>query len=400
MARKLYSVATFAEMQRQPSFRKNLIGPAPKQTAAERKLKGQSSPDYPFVQIKDLQSEQGDKVTVDLFNLITGYPVMGDELIDGKSMNLSASSQEIRIDQYRGNVDAGGRMTRKRTVHNLRGIAMANLAAWNNRIEDELCLVHAAGARGYDNAADWSIPLASHPQFEAICVNKVQPPTVNRRLFAGSATSVADLGTTDKFSLEDIDRMRAQINDQAFPMQPVRLKGDQQADDNPLYVLYVTSRQWNDLLTTSGGANSQSWRNFIAQAYERARNWNHPLFSGTPGMWNGILVKQMRRAVRFPAGNTVKEVQADGSISSVDAAVNTDRALLLGAQALACVYGNSGPSDYFFDWFEEMTDKENRLEITTAAMGGKAKIRFTNQLGEPTDHGVMTYDSYATDPNG
>lgn len=48
LARKLYSVATFAATQRKPSFRRNMTGPAPKQTDAERKLKGQTSPTTPL----------------------------------------------------------------------------------------------------------------------------------------------------------------------------------------------------------------------------------------------------------------------------------------------------------------------------------------------------------------
>lgn len=80
LARKFFSVASFAETQRKPSFRRNLTGPAPTQAQAESKLKGQTTPDMPFVRVTDLSKGGGDTVSVDLFNIIKGKPTMGDRL--------------------------------------------------------------------------------------------------------------------------------------------------------------------------------------------------------------------------------------------------------------------------------------------------------------------------------
>ena len=77
-------------------------------------------------------------------------------------------------------------------------------------------------------------------------------------------------------------------------------------------------------------------------------------------------------------------------------AVPTDRAIIVGAQALAKAYGKSN-SDYFYDWSEEEVDHGNSVEIVGAAMGGTAKIRFKID-GVDTDHGVAVVDSYAPDP--
>jgi len=110
LAAKRFSVALFADTQRRPSFRKNLTGPAPKQAAAEAKLKGQSSSDYPFVRVTDLSKSSGDSVSVDTFDIVQGEPTMGDEKIAGKMMSLSFDSMDIKVDQYRGGVDSGGRI--------------------------------------------------------------------------------------------------------------------------------------------------------------------------------------------------------------------------------------------------------------------------------------------------
>lgn len=402
LAVKAFSVATFADTQRRPSFRRNIVGPAPKQADAESKLRGQSSPDYPVVQIKDLKVGAGDNVSVDLFNIVVGKPVMGDKLMAGKMMPLTFNSMDVKIDQYRAGVDPGGRMTQKRTVHNLRSIAKANLAGYAARLEDQLTQVHLAGARGYEAGIDWAVPLASDPDFAEICVNDVLPPTYNRRILGGDATGVADLASTDYLTLETVDRIRAQIDEDVFPMQPIRLingKGDMDpaADDAPMYMLCLSSRQWHWLVQqTSDG----DWRTFISNARARVDGWNHPLFTGECGMWNGILLKKQNRAIRFPAGTTVKEMDASGNIADATAAVATDRAILLGAQALAEAYGNHGDSGYHAKWHEEKADHGARVEFSVAFMGGKKKVRFkrldTNQF---TDHGVMAIDTYAPAPN-
>lgn len=391
IARKLFSVAVFAATQRKPSLMKNITGPAPKQSDAERKLKGQTSPDFPVVRITDLSKSAGETVSVDLFNIIKGKPVMGDQKLSGKMMPLTFSSMDIRIDQCRGGVDTGGRMAQQRTVHQLRQIAAANLAGWNARLEDQLCLVHLAGARGDDTGADWVVPLSTDPDFSDILVNSVQAPTYNRMMYANGKTALSSLTTSDTLQLGDVDRLRAILDELVFPMQPIRIPGDEATDENPLFLLLVSSRQWHYLQTNTTGT---VWRTFLQNAHARSNGFNHPLFKGEPGLWNGILIKKMSRAIRFNAGSSVQVNNSSNVESAVTASVATDRALLLGAQALGNVYGRHAKSDYYYSWHEEETDHGNTLEVSTAMMMGKAKIRFDVD-GDLTDHGVYAIDSYA-----
>ncbi len=395
LAAKSYSVALFAATNRKPSFRKNMTGSAPKQSDAERKLKNQTSPDYPIVRVTDLSKSAGETVSVDLFNITTGKPVMGDKKLAGKMMDMTYSSQDIRIDQARGGVDPGGRMAQQRTLHNLRQIALANLTGWAANLEDQLCQVHLSGARGYDTGADWQVPLDTDPDFDEIAVNPVLPPTRNRRFFAGNATSVSNLASTDTLLLDEIDRLRVFLDEAVHPLQPIKLEGDPMADDNPLYVLFVSSRVWHYIQTDT---SASSWRTFLQNANERRQFTKHPLFMGTMGMWNGILIKKTARSIRFPSGSNVKEYDANDAVQTVQANVDTDRSILLGAQALAEVYGRHQKSGYYYNWHEEETDHGNTVETSVSMMGGKSKLRFTVD-GVVTDHGVITIDSYAPDPN-
>lgn len=396
LAVKLFSVALFNETIRLGTFRKNLTGPAPKQSDAGAKARGQTSPDYPFVRITDLQSGPGDAVSVDLFNNLSGKPTMGDRKLAGRLMSLSSSSMDIRINQIRGGVETGGRMSQKRTRHDLRRIAKDNLSGWNARLYDQLAMVHVAGARGSQNDNEWIVPLTTDPEFSDIVVNNVLPPTRNRRFFAGDATSVTNLDTADVLTLNNIDRIRMTLGELPFTLQPIRIDGDEQADEDPLYALFVTEKVWYNLQISTTG---QNWRTFLANAHERSAGFKHPLFLGQTGMWAGILIKKMRRAIRFNAGDTVVEYDASNVAQNVTAAVGFDRCFLLGGQALGIAYGNSmggGNSDgYYFSWHEEMSDHDNIREISASSMAGMSKIRFTGSDGQPTDQGIATIDCYA-----
>lgn len=401
LARKIYSVGLFTRVQHSPGFMNLISGEMPKEGSFAAKTKGQTSPDYPIVKAGDLAKGAGDTVSIDLFNILQGKPVMGDKRIEGRMMQLTYSSMDVRIDQVRGGADSGGRMTQKRTVHNLRNISMAGLQAWMQRLEDQTALVHLAGARGSQQTSDWVVPLQSDGDFSEIMVNTVKAPTKNRYFAANDATTPADIGTNDALTLQDIDRIVAQLRESPVVMQSVKIKGDDRAWNDPLWVMFVTERQW---LYLQSRTSQTTWRQAVQYAFERkSGGLKHPLFDAYETiMWNGVLIKRMNRyAIRFAAGdNVVTDTGgADGltyTESTVQTAQPVDRAIIVGAQALAKAYGKSA-SDYFYDWSEKEVDHGNSIETVAASMTGSAKIRFKID-GADTDFGVAVVDSYAPDP--
>lgn len=401
LARKIYSVGLFTRVQHAPGFMNLLSGEMPKEGSFAAKTKGQTSPDYPIVKAGDLAKGAGDTVSIDLFNILQGKPVMGDTRIAGRMMQLTYSSMDVKIDQVRGGADSGGRMTQKRTVHNLRNISMAGLQAWMQRLEDQTALVHLAGARGSQNTSDWVVPLGADPDFGSIMVNAIKAPTKNRHYFANDATSLDTIGTNDALTLQDVDRIVAQLRESPVVMQSVRIKGDDRAWNDPLWVMFVTERQW---LYLQSRTSQTTWRQAVQYAFERkASGVKHPLFDAYETiMWNGVLIKRMNRyAIRFDDNSSVTYDTggADGNTYTEASATVTepvDRAIIVGAQALAKAYGKSA-SDYFYDWSEEEVDHGNSMETVCAAMCGTSKIRFKID-GADTDFGVAVIDSYAPDP--
>lgn len=410
LANKVFGAALFAAQQRKPTLSGNLTGPAPKQPKAEAKLKGQSSPDMPVVEVKSLEENPGDVVTVDLFNIVGGKPIMGDNKAEGRGRALTSSSMEMKVNQYRLPVSAGGEMSRKRTVHNLRGIAMAAVIGYFPRLRDQLMLVHMAGARGTQAGTDWVVPLSTDADYATIMVNTVKAPTYNRHYVADGSTIVqggaqlASIDSSDILKLEHLDLLRALLDDMENPMQPVKIADDPAADDEPLYVFIASPRAYSQILTNTSGA---VLRTFQQNAVTRANYGSkHPLFRGEVGMWNGILVKKATRAIRFTPGLAVphitsaNEATATETNVTVNAALGAgyavDRCLLLGAQGAICAYGKHHNSGFYFNWSEKKLDHDNELEIAAAAMAGYAKTRFSipDSTGTaiPTDHGVLVFD--------
>lgn len=390
---KKFSVALFARLARKQGFRGKLTGPAPQDGEAARGLRQESNAGYPIVEIRDLTKGSGDQVSYDIVDIATGKPVMGDRRLSGRGMALNFGSQTVRIDQYRGMVDPGGRMTQQRTLHDLRMLALANLEGWNNTLLDNLTHVHLAGSRGYQTGRDWNVPLASDPDFTSICINPINPPTYNRRWISGHGLgSISVLDNTDTLNLYVLDELRTQIDESDYPLQGVRLENDpQQDDDEPLYVMYVSPRGYDQLRNTT---SPMDWNTLVSTAVTRGSVTGHPLFGNGAIMWRGILIRKTRRVIRFATGNTVQEYASDGvTVNTTAAPVGFDRAILMGAQALGVAYGQNTKSRFYINWHEEETDHGNRIEVSTSIMGGYSKLTF-NLNNTLTDHGVWAVDHY------
>lgn len=414
LARKVFGAALFARVIQAPTWLKNMTGNAPKQSDAEAKLKGQTTADMPVVRVTDLSKTAGDTISVDCFDTVNGKPLMGDVNAEGKGEKLSSSSMDISIDLSTKVVDAGGKMSQQRTLHNLRGITMAQLGGYFPRLQTQTALVHMAGARGSLVGRDWVLPTAADADFGSIVVNPIKAPTYNRHYVVdgtGLVQGGQQLGAidaTDIWTLDHIDALSLMLDDMDIPLQSVKIADDPMANDEPIKaVLNLTPRQWNQIKTNAGGSGN-NWRTFLQNAWNRkSAGTKHPLFSGEPGLWNGILVRQMPRfTVRFAQGENTKIITAANrysatettqAVNSMTAGYGVERALLLGAQALGLVYGKNQSSEYFFSWHERKYNFERNLEVAGDCMGGMSKIRFNFNDGqgnqEPTDNGVIVIDS-------
>jgi len=153
-----------------------------KKSYFERKFIGTS--DNAIVQrLTDLESGAGDTITYDLSLQLRKKPVYGDDRAQGKSEELKFAADEVKIDQMRAPVSAGGRMTRKRTLHDLRRVARDRLGDYWSRFMDEMMFIYLSGARGINEDYIEDVTWVGHAG------NSIQAPDTGHLVYGGTATS-------------------------------------------------------------------------------------------------------------------------------------------------------------------------------------------------------------------
>ena len=404
---QVQSAGLFAASMQRLTTLNRLTGKLPQQSDAEASLRFQSDNKLPVVRCMDLSKGAGDEVDFDLINPIGGKPIMGERYAEGKGDRLDFSQDKLRINQTRKPISAGGTMTQKRTPHQLRSLARAQAQNYMQRLEDQLKLVHLAGARGFSNDVEWVVPLASDPDFAEICVNPIKAPTKNRHFMStgsgiesikasGGELSIA---TTDVMNIDLADALRTHLDSMPLPPPSVQFEGDAMASDMPTRVLLCSSEQYTSFVRSTNFRTLQA--NAMARASQAKQN---PLFMGEAGLWNGILIVKMPKPIRFRAGDSYKYC-ADAMSETetgilIPASFSTthavDRALLLGGQALAEAYGKARQTGNPYFWSEKELDHSDKLEVLVGMIAGCSKIRFDIEHGDgaqPTDFGVMAIDT-------
>lgn len=415
LANKQFSRALSAMAVRQPTPLTNLSGPMPTHDAAMRKLKQQTTTEMPIVRVDELAKGPGDVVQVDCAHVVKLRPVMGDKNAEGMGAALKYSSKDIILDMATLPVSAGGKMTQQRTPHSMRLNALAQLKRGIPAFRWQRALAFLAGARGKQDGTDWVLPLATDPEFAEMMVNPIKAPSYNRHwvvdgtgLVQGGA-QLASIDTADLMKLSHIDELAAIWDEMTIKMAPIQIPGDPAAGDDPIKgVLFVDPLVWDTIVTDTTAGNNL--RTFEQNAIQRARYGDlnrHPLFSGSPILWNGVLVRKMQYAIRFDASDAIAHVTAANRLAgtetnvTVAAGLSTThqvaRSIFLSAQALAVVSGGNQTSEETYSLLEARTNFERNLELAGEIMGVEEKLRWAlpNANGdlEVTDFGVAVIDS-------
>lgn len=320
----------------------------------------------PLQVLNHLENDAGDTISFDLSVQLKQRPTEGDDRLEGNEEGLKFYTDEVKIDQARGGVNSGGRMTRKRTIHNLRKIGRLRQSEWWARCFDELCFIYASGSRGVN--AGFIFPLG----YQGRAGNPLQAPDAEHLIYGGAATSKASLTAADTMDLKVIDRLvaRAQVQgggtEELPELQPIMIDGEAH------YVLVLHPWQEYQLRQDS------KWLD-IQKALTTAEGRKSNIFKGGMGMHNNVVLQSHKNAIMF---------NDYGAGANVLAA----RGLFLGVQALVCAFGSPG-TGLRFDWTEESDDRGNEVVITTSSIFGIKKPRFNDH-----DFGVFSVDTAVTQP--
>lgn len=361
------TVLPFGDPKAQKRWAALLSVEAMKKSYFTRKFVGEEANN--IIQRKtELESDAGDRVSFDLSVMLRNKPTTGDNRVKGKEENLRFFTDEVVIDQARHAVSAGGKMSRKRTVHDLRKVARDRLSDYWSQYIDELHFMYLSGARGINQ--DYIEPT----DFTGHAGNALQAPDDQHILYAGSATSKATITNTDKMSRALIERAAAKsrmmraLDPNAANMLPVMLDGEAR------YVVIMSPFQEYDLRA----ADAQGWLD-IQKAAAAAEGRDNPIFKGGLGMVNNVILHSHESTIRF------SDYGAGGNLAAA-------RAIFLGRQAGVVAYGTAGGLRY--DWKEEEDDYGNEPTVVAGTIIGIKKTRFNSK-----DFGVIALDTYSANPS-
>lgn len=355
-ARKLWSADLMVSVAKKSYWQRKMMG------------KGEDTP-YPIMMKTDLERESGDQIQYDLSVQLTGGVIEGDAKAEGKGEALSFYTDRVYIDQARKPVSCGGRMSRKRTIHDLRKVGRARLSDYWARFYDELFFMYASGARGIN--PDYSVPL----NYAGRANNPFQTPS-NSHILYGDGNSKATLTTAGKMSKALIERANTKAASQGggstgvAEIQPMTIAGSEN------FVIVMNPFQAHDLKTSTATGD---WLD-VQKAAAGAEGRDNPIFKDSLGMIGGTILHKHKSVIRFNDYGAGSDVE-------------TARALFLGRQALVLAYGSPG-SGLRFDWSEELQDHGNDIEICAGAIFGIKKTQF-----DGNDFGVFALDTAASDPN-
>lgn len=324
----------------------------------------------PIQLLTDLESEAGDLISYDLLAELRMAPVEGDNTLEGKEEAQRFYTDQLYIDQARGGVNTGGRMSRKRTLHDLRMRAKQQQASWWGRFQDELTFTYLSGSRGVN--ANFILPQG----YQGRANNPLTAPTANQHLFGGDATAVANIDANDKFTLGVVDRARVRADSQGGGATNIPVMQPCVVDGEEVFVMVMHTFQEDDLRKDVG---TGGWLE-LQKAAAGAVGFKSPLFKSALGMYRNVVLHSHRNVIRH---NT----------HGAGANVETARALFMGAQAGVMAFGSPG-TGMRFGWHEETRDNGNQVVITTSSIFGIKKSVFEIE-GVPQDHGVYAVDTAA-----
>lgn len=298
-------------------------------------------------------------------HLSTDGGVAGDNTLEGNEQDLATDSLEIRIDLWRNAVKNRGQMSEQDTVLRFSRHGAQEIAIYYARVIDELGFLTASGIP-YTKRVDGSLRPANaqHPYLRFAA--DVTPPSANRKLFGGTATSTATLTASDKLTWAKVVSWKAEF--EAKLLKPTRVKG---ADVCCLVAHPYAIRDLRldpDFMAAAREGDTRGLKSNI-------------LFTGAEMVVSGIPIFSHTRVCNTYGAPSGQKYGASGTVDGC-------QALLMGAQALAWA-SLSDPERIESDF----TDYQNKRSAGLQQIFGWLKPNWlysADNYGAREDFGLMS----------
>ncbi|QIG68264.1 major capsid protein [Rhizobium phage RHph_Y1_10] len=318
-----------------------------------------------IIQLKDeTQKAAGDKVTFGLRTQLIGDGVSESQILEGNEEALTTYSDAIFINELAHAVRVKNDQTidAQRVPFSLRDEANSGLTDW---YADRLSMMFFMQVGGF---------TASTMAFEGRTINVgavhygFNAPTAPTRVIrAGSQASDQALTSADVFNLQLIDKAVEAAKVANPKIRPVNVNGEK------VYVMYLHPYQVTDLRTST---STGQWLDIQKAAYMGSRA-NNPIFDGSLGMYNGVVLREAEHVVPGVNGSTGAQI------------TTVRRAVLLGAQAAVAAFGmKTAPEKY--KRVEELFDYQRELGVSVQTVLGMKKAVFNSN-----DFGAVVVSTYA-----
>ena len=333
------------------------------------KLAGGESQKLPVLMKTDLEAGAGDEVTMYLVAKLRGRPVQGSEKLEGREMRLSKYTDKLRVDKFRNGVNVGDVMDQKRVKWSLRQQARDRLSDYIAEVEDEMTMMYAAGARGVGRE------IQHFPAGWTAWPNSFADPDTDHQVYGGDATSKASLTADDKLTLSVIDKLAAKAKlflgteTNGAKMEQVTVDGGKH------FVLLTGVEAMYDLRREAG---DQGWL-AIQKAAAAAEGRRSPIFDGSMGMYNGVILHEHEGVIKF---------EDYGAGSNIDAM----RSIFFGAHAVSKAYGFKGNGGVRYQLSESGVDHDEEAIIHFRTILGIKRSRFNDK-----DFGSIAVDHAFTE---
>lgn len=322
-----------------------------------------SGKDSIIQRLTELEKSAGDTIKYDLLMQMTGDGIKGDNRMRDNEEALVYYQDSVAIDQLR-NAHAFRRMSQQRTLHDMRSDAKTNLAEWFAGTYDEYMFDYLCGNTNRSHANTGLAPDSDH----YIMSGDVSKTGV-------IATDEGNLSNNDQFQLADMDYAKEAALTLTPPIRPVKIDGGE------YYVVVLHTHSVTDLRLDIANSAYVSWPDI--QMYANKRGLSNPIFSGSLGVYNGMVLYDSTR-IYSPVSNV-------------------RRNLFLGAQAGVFAMGSAYDSiekervgkDNLMSWFEQTDDYGNEKGISVGCIFGMKGTRFNSK-----DFGKIVISSYAASHSG
>lgn len=315
----------------------------------------------------ELEKGPGDRITFQLRARGTQKGITEGQTAEGNAEALSFYTDSLYINELGSNFGtrAEGTIDQQRVSPKLRDECKnANSDWWNDR-KSVSFFNQVCGYTPMNTESDTSgIVYAGNntitaPDSATGLVRHIRPGT--------HATDEA-ITSSDVFTMSLVDRAVEAARSGSQMVRPVKVGGDSK------YVAYLSEGHVTSVRTGSG---ANGWLDVHRTALG-ANAKSNPIFDGALGEWNGTIIKRCQDVTQ--------------GVHSSTGAAETDvrRAVLLGAQAAVCAYGQKHYGANKFRWHEKLLDADRKLECSAWQIWGLKKAVFAS-----ADYGVVVMSAYS-----